>query len=94
MWKRRETRPGGPRYREVLCGRERPGSPAGGFLATAGQGPGRRALRGRARVTAPHPSGQGAGSLPWAKGMIPDESRDAGNPHVRFDGRGEENSQA
>ena len=22
--------------------------------------------------------------------MIPDESRDAGNPHVRFDGRGEE----
>ena len=28
--------------------------------------------------------------LPWAKGMMPDESRDAGNPYVWFDGTGEE----
>ena len=46
MWKRRETRTGGSRYREERSDRERPGGPAGGFVATTGQGPGRRALLG------------------------------------------------
>ena len=57
-----------------------------------------RSGRGRGDVRFPDVRGETAPnlaertntSLPWAKGMIPDESRDAGNPHVRFDGRGEE----
>ena len=38
-------------------------------------GPGRRVLPGRARGTAPHPPGRCARGFPWAKGIIPDESR-------------------
>ena len=73
------------------CGRNRPGRLCGWPC-------GSRLGRGRGDVrspderggTAPHLAGRPGTGIPWAKGMIPDESRDAGNPHVRFDGRGEE----